>query len=361
MEGLLAGDDAAVRALYARFGRPVYTMGLRLLGTRRGGGGADPGRVPDRVAEGGPVRPVARTPLDLADDDRPQPRRGPAPPRDRRDAADAGPGRRGARRPRASDEEALADRARRGRPGASRRSPTPRRRLHRARLLPRDDGARDRRDRRHPARHGEDAPAGCADQGPQGQRARRTRRELRRRPRAVCPSTRSAWAGRDGAVHRPSTSLRCAACRKEARDLDARRRRRWRARLAPVGAAARARGAIVAAVGDAAGTVRAAPRPEVAPPHRGARSPCSRPRSRSRVSDWGAVVAGRATPDRTQARPPPRRCGGAFAAVRGIVRSAGSDGADMRGLLGVLATDDAGGDGTAVVMAPLDPTRPSSW
>ena len=34
MEALLAGDEAAVRALYARFGRPVYTMGLRLLGTR---------------------------------------------------------------------------------------------------------------------------------------------------------------------------------------------------------------------------------------------------------------------------------------------------------------------------------------
>lgn len=34
MDALLAGDDAAVRTLYARFGRPVYTMGLRLLGTR---------------------------------------------------------------------------------------------------------------------------------------------------------------------------------------------------------------------------------------------------------------------------------------------------------------------------------------
>lgn len=34
MDALLAGDDAAVRALYARFGRPVFTMGLRLLGTR---------------------------------------------------------------------------------------------------------------------------------------------------------------------------------------------------------------------------------------------------------------------------------------------------------------------------------------
>src|SRR5439155_441007 len=34
IEGLLAGDDAAIRALYGRFGRPVYTMGLRLLGSR---------------------------------------------------------------------------------------------------------------------------------------------------------------------------------------------------------------------------------------------------------------------------------------------------------------------------------------
>jgi RNA polymerase sigma-70 factor (ECF subfamily) len=34
MEGLLAGDDDAIRSLYARFGRPVYAMGLRLLGSR---------------------------------------------------------------------------------------------------------------------------------------------------------------------------------------------------------------------------------------------------------------------------------------------------------------------------------------
>lgn len=34
MEGLLAGDDDAIRALYRRFGRPVYTVGLRLLGSR---------------------------------------------------------------------------------------------------------------------------------------------------------------------------------------------------------------------------------------------------------------------------------------------------------------------------------------
>jgi RNA polymerase sigma-70 factor (ECF subfamily) len=34
MEGLLAGNDDALRAVYARFSRPVYTMGLRLLGSR---------------------------------------------------------------------------------------------------------------------------------------------------------------------------------------------------------------------------------------------------------------------------------------------------------------------------------------
>jgi RNA polymerase sigma-70 factor, ECF subfamily len=34
MEGLLAGNDEAIRTLYARFGRPVYGLGLRLLGTR---------------------------------------------------------------------------------------------------------------------------------------------------------------------------------------------------------------------------------------------------------------------------------------------------------------------------------------
>jgi len=34
MEGLLAGDEEAIRVLYGRFGRPVYGLGLRLLGTR---------------------------------------------------------------------------------------------------------------------------------------------------------------------------------------------------------------------------------------------------------------------------------------------------------------------------------------
>jgi RNA polymerase sigma-70 factor, ECF subfamily len=34
MEGLLDGDDDAIRALYARFGRPVYSLGMRLLGSR---------------------------------------------------------------------------------------------------------------------------------------------------------------------------------------------------------------------------------------------------------------------------------------------------------------------------------------
>ena len=34
VQGLLAGNDDAIRALYARFSRPVYSMGMRLLGTR---------------------------------------------------------------------------------------------------------------------------------------------------------------------------------------------------------------------------------------------------------------------------------------------------------------------------------------
>ncbi len=34
MDGLIAGNDDAIRALYARFSRPVYSMGMRLLGTR---------------------------------------------------------------------------------------------------------------------------------------------------------------------------------------------------------------------------------------------------------------------------------------------------------------------------------------
>ena len=32
VQGLLAGDEDAIRALYARFGRPVYSMGYRILG-----------------------------------------------------------------------------------------------------------------------------------------------------------------------------------------------------------------------------------------------------------------------------------------------------------------------------------------
>ncbi len=33
VEGLLAGNEDAVRQLYARYGRPVFTLGLRLLGS----------------------------------------------------------------------------------------------------------------------------------------------------------------------------------------------------------------------------------------------------------------------------------------------------------------------------------------
>jgi len=34
VDGLLAGNDDAIRSLYARFSRPVYSMGMRLLGSR---------------------------------------------------------------------------------------------------------------------------------------------------------------------------------------------------------------------------------------------------------------------------------------------------------------------------------------
>jgi len=33
VEGLLAGSDDAIRTLYSRFGRPVFTLGMRLLGS----------------------------------------------------------------------------------------------------------------------------------------------------------------------------------------------------------------------------------------------------------------------------------------------------------------------------------------
>jgi RNA polymerase sigma-70 factor (ECF subfamily) len=36
MRQLVAGDEDAIRVLYARFGRSVYTLGLRLLGTTEG-------------------------------------------------------------------------------------------------------------------------------------------------------------------------------------------------------------------------------------------------------------------------------------------------------------------------------------
>jgi RNA polymerase sigma-70 factor, ECF subfamily len=34
MEGLLAGDDDAIRTMYGRFGRPVFSLGMRLLGSK---------------------------------------------------------------------------------------------------------------------------------------------------------------------------------------------------------------------------------------------------------------------------------------------------------------------------------------
>ena len=73
MEGLLAGNDDAIRALYARYGRPIYSLGYRLLGTRESAEEPHAGRLPHRVAQGSAVRPLAGA-LDVADDDRAQPR-----------------------------------------------------------------------------------------------------------------------------------------------------------------------------------------------------------------------------------------------------------------------------------------------
>ena len=36
MRQLVAGDEDAIRVLYARFGRSVYSLGLRLLGSNEG-------------------------------------------------------------------------------------------------------------------------------------------------------------------------------------------------------------------------------------------------------------------------------------------------------------------------------------
>jgi RNA polymerase sigma-70 factor (ECF subfamily) len=36
MRQLVAGNEQAIRALYARFGRPIYTLGRRLLGSNEG-------------------------------------------------------------------------------------------------------------------------------------------------------------------------------------------------------------------------------------------------------------------------------------------------------------------------------------
>lgn len=36
MQQLVAGNEQAIRVLYARFGRPVYTLGMRLLGSNEG-------------------------------------------------------------------------------------------------------------------------------------------------------------------------------------------------------------------------------------------------------------------------------------------------------------------------------------
>ncbi len=100
MEGLLAGDDDAIRTLYARFGRPVYGMGLRLLGTREAAEELTQDVFLTAWRKAARFDPSRGSAVDVADDDRAQPRRGPPPPRDGRHAPHAGAGRRGPRRPR---------------------------------------------------------------------------------------------------------------------------------------------------------------------------------------------------------------------------------------------------------------------
>ena len=80
MEGLLAGDDVAVRALYARFGRPVYTLGLRLLGTREAAEELTQDVFLTAWRKAARFDASARPAVYLAHDDRAQPRGGPAAP-----------------------------------------------------------------------------------------------------------------------------------------------------------------------------------------------------------------------------------------------------------------------------------------
>ena len=125
VEGLLAGDDVAVRAIYARFGRPVYTLGLRLLGTREAAEELTQDVFLTAWRKAARFDASPRTPVDVAHDDRAQPRRGPAPPRDRRDPPDARAGRRGPRAGRAWTRRRRDPGARRGRFARWSRSRTP--------------------------------------------------------------------------------------------------------------------------------------------------------------------------------------------------------------------------------------------
>ena len=77
MEGLLTGDDDAIRALYARFGRPVFSLGMRLLGSREAAEELARDVFLTAWRKAARFDPARGTPLDLAHDDRAQPRRGP--------------------------------------------------------------------------------------------------------------------------------------------------------------------------------------------------------------------------------------------------------------------------------------------
>ena len=71
MRELTLGNEEAVRVLYARFSRPVYTLGRRLLGTPEAAEELTQDVFTGCLAQGPAVRSRPGTAVDVADDDRP--------------------------------------------------------------------------------------------------------------------------------------------------------------------------------------------------------------------------------------------------------------------------------------------------